>query len=82
MFMFPALLRSALQQGLYREYQTFKYNDSKIKGTIDVNKYIAKNVPFMGKVAYSTREYAQDNDITELIRHTIEFMKTKKYGQS
>ena len=36
----------------------------------------------MGKVAYSTREYAQDNDITELIRHTIEFMKTKKYGQS
>ena len=82
MFMFPALLRSALQQGLYREYQTFKYNDSKIKGTIDINRHVAKNIPFMGKVAYSTREYAQDNDITELIRHTIEFMKTKKYGQS
>ena len=26
MFMFPALLRAALKQGLYREYQTFKYN--------------------------------------------------------
>ena len=47
MFMFPALLKSALQQGLYREYQTFQYNDSKIKGTIDVNRHIAKNVPFM-----------------------------------
>ena len=82
MFMFPALLRVALKQGLYREYQTFKYNDSKIKGTIDINRHVAKNVPFTGKVAYSTREYAQDNDITELIRHTIEFMKTKKYGQS
>lgn len=33
-------------------------------------------------MAYSTREYTYDNDMTELIRHTIEFMKSKRYGQS
>lgn len=82
MFMFPYFLKSALRQGLYREYQNYKHNDANLKGSIDVGRHIAKNVPFVGNIAYSTREYSHDNGMTELIRHTIEFMKTKKYGQS
>ena len=82
MFMFPYFLKSALRQGVYREYQTFKHNDTNLRGTIDVRRHIAKNVPFVGNIAYSTREYSHDNSMTELIRHTIEFMKTKKYGVS
>ena len=82
MFMFPYFLKAALRQGLYREYQTFKHNDSNLRGTIDVGRHIARNVPFVGNIAYSTREYCHDNSLTELIRHTIEFMKTKRYGQS
>lgn len=81
MFMFPYFLKSALRQGLYREYQNYQHNDAHVKGTIDISRHIVRNVPFVGNIAYSTREYSQDNDITELIRHTIEFMKTKKYGQ-
>ena len=82
MFMFPYFLKSALRQGVYREYQTFKHNDANLRGTIDVGRHIAKNVPFVGNIAYSTREYSHDNSMTELIRHTIEFMKTKMYGMS
>ena len=82
MFMFPYFLKSALRQGFYREYQNYKHNDANLKGTIDVGRHIAKNVPFVGNIAYSTREYSHDNNMTELIRHTIEFMRTKKYGQS
>ncbi len=82
MFMFPFFLKTALRQGLYREYQNYKHNDANIKGPIDIGRHIACNIPFMGNVAYSTREYSQDNNMTELIRHTIEFMKTKRYGQS
>ena len=82
MFMFPHLLKNAMRQGIYREYQNFKHNDAKLKGTIDWKRHIAQNIPFAGNVAYSTREYTYDNDMTELIRHTIEFMKSKRYGQS
>lgn len=82
MFMFPHLLRNAMRQGIYREYQNFKHNDAKLKGTIDWGRHIAQNIPFAGNVAYSTREYTYDNDMTELIRHTIEFMKSKRYGLS
>lgn len=82
MFMFPYFLKAAMRQGVYREYQNFRHNDANLKGTIDIGQHIAKNVPFVGNIAYSTREYSHDNNMTELIRHTIEFMKTKRYGQS
>ena len=82
MFMFPYFLKSALRQGVYREYQNYRHNDANLKGTIDIGRHIARNIPFVGNIAYSTREYSHDNNMTELIRHTIEFMKTKKYGLS
>ena len=82
MFMFPYLLKDALRQGLYREYQNFSHNDANVRGTINVGRHIARNIPFAGNIAYSTREYSHDNSITQLIRHTIEFMKTKKYGKA
>lgn len=81
MFMFPYLLKAAMKQGAYREYKNYKRNDSNLKGTIDIGRHIARNIPFVGNIAYSTREYSHDNYMSELIRHTIEFMKTKRYGQ-
>lgn len=81
MFMFPYLLKAAMKQGVYREYKNYKRNDSNLKGTIDIGRHIVRNVPFVGNIAYSTREYSHDNNMSELIRHTIEFMETKRYGQ-
>ena len=82
MFMFPYLLKSALKQGLYREYQKQECNDANMKGTININKCIRQNLPFNGRISYTVRNYSCDNSITQLIRHTIEFMRSKKYGQS
>ncbi len=82
MFMFPYFLKSALRQGIFREYQNYGHNDANIRGTININRHILWNMPFRGNVAYTTREYSCDNNMTELIRHTIEYMKTKKYGKA
>lgn len=82
MFMFPYYLKSALRQGIFREYQNYGHNDANIRGTININRHIVWNMPFRGNVAYTTREYSCDNNMTELIRHTIEYMKTKKYGKA
>mgnify|MGYP003447396082 CR=1 FL=1 len=82
MFAFPALLNKALSQGIIKEYQTHEYNDPNIKGSIDVQRHIRMNIPFNGKVAYKTREHSYDNFTTELIRHTIEFIKTSEFGSA
>ena len=82
MFLFPHFLKKALAQGLFRQYQTFKRNDANVKGAIDVNRHIKLNVPFGGKIAYNSRERTFDNPITQLIRHTVEFIKTKNFGNA
>ena len=53
---------------------THKYNDSNVRGVIDVSRHIKYNEPFNGAIAYTTREYSYDNHITQLIRHTIDFI--------
>ena len=74
--MFPYFLQKALYQGVYREYVRREHNDSKPRGAINFNAHIKANYPFKnGKIAYTTTEYVYDNSITQLIRHTIEFLK-------
>lgn len=74
LYLFPLYLKNAISQGVYRQYITHKYNDANVRGVIDVNRHIKYNEPFNGAVAYTTREYSYDNHITQLIRHTIEFI--------
>ncbi|WP_315351648.1 hypothetical protein [Segatella oris] len=81
MLMFPHLLKSALQQGVFREYRSLRHNDSNVRGVIDVGRHLRTNIPFAGRIAYSTRDYSCDNDVTQLIRHTIEFMRTSRFGR-
>ena len=80
LFIFPRYLKLAMRKGVYKTYIQNLYNDSNVKGTIDVVRHIRKNTPFVGKIAYNQREFSYDNYLMELIRHTIEFIKTKPYG--
>ena len=79
-YLFPTFLKRAMKQGMYREYQTRRYNDANVKGRIDISRHIRQNIPFAGKIAYTTREYAQDNHLTQLIRHTIEYISRHRYS--
>ena len=79
-YMFPAILKKAMRQGIYKEYRRFRHNNANVRGTIDISRHIRENIPFRGTVAYNTREFCFDNSITELIRHTIEYIKTIPSG--
>ena len=81
LYLFPFYLKKALRQGLYKEYHRQEYNDSNVKGTVDFKRQIRYNMPFIGNVAYTVREHSFDNKITQLIRHTIEFIKQHKFAQ-
>ncbi|MBP5370157.1 MAG: hypothetical protein J6Z01_17065 [Bacteroidales bacterium] len=80
--MFPYYLNKSLKQGVFKTYQKFERNDSRVKGVINVDRHIKLNIPFMGKIAYTSRECSYDNPMIQLIRHTIEYIKSKKYGKS
>ncbi len=80
LYLFPYYLKKAYSQGLYKAYKKEEYNDSNIKGTINIKRHILKNIPFMGKIAYTTREHSYNNNLTQLVRHTIEHIKTHPFG--
>lgn len=79
LFLFPYYLKTAMRKGLFKRYVRNRYNDGNVKGRIDIARHIKQNTPFIGNVAYSQREFSYDNSLTELVRHTIEFIKRKPY---
>lgn len=81
-YLFPAYLSVAMKQGVYRAYVTREYNDANVRGPIDVARHIRCNMPFNGKIAYHTREYTTDNSVTQLVRHTIEYIRSLSFGDS
>ncbi len=80
LFLFPRYLKNAMRKGIFKTYISHHYNDFNIKGSVDVARHIRKNIPFTGKIAYKMREFSYDNHLVQLIRHTIEFIKSKPYG--
>lgn len=80
LFLFPQYLKRAMRKGIYKTYIRRRYNDGNVKGIIDIARHIKEDTPFTSRIAYSQREYSFDNDLTELIRHTIEFIRKKSYG--
>lgn len=79
-FLFPHYLKKAARKGAFKTYIRKQYNDSNVRGTIDVASHIRRNTPFIGNISYSQREYSYDNYLMELVRHTIEYIKAKPYG--
>ena len=81
LYLFPLYLKRAISQGVYRHYNTKKYNDANVRGVIDINRHIKYNEPNNGNIAYTTREFSYDNHITQLIRHTIECISKYQVGE-
>ena len=67
-------LIEAYRDGLYKEYIRREYNDYNFKGVMDVNRHLKLNTPFIGKTAYTVREYTYDNEILCLMRQTIDYI--------
>ena len=82
LYLFPHYLKKAMRQGLFKQYQNKRFNDANVRGIVNVSRHIRDNIPFKGTICYDTREHSCDNNITQLIRHTIEFIKQKPLGKA
>jgi len=77
--LFPHYLKRAFRQGLFKKYKRFHYNNPNVKGAIDVKRHIGQNIPFTGNISYTTREFSFDNPVTQLIRHTINYLENRNW---
>lgn len=70
-FLFRRRFLEASAVGMFKEYHAFNHNDTRIRGRIDVNEHLRRNIPFRGTVAYATHEITFDNPTNHLIRHAL-----------
>lgn len=78
MIIFVNQLKKAMRRGVFRQYRQFSYNDSNVRGQIDIPRYIKYDVPANGKIAYNTREYTVNNYYNMLFLRAFDKME-KKY---
>ena len=76
-YIFPYMLKRAVRQGMFRAYRSFARNDDRVRGVIDIGRFIKCDIPFAGKIAYRSREYTENNHINHLIRHVIEYIRSR-----
>lgn len=76
-YLFPAALKAAYRQGVFRAYRTIRYDDDRVKGVADISRFIRNDMPFSGKVSYTARVRSENNPVNQLIRHVIELIWRK-----
>lgn len=74
--LFRKQLSAACELGLYREYHQNHHNDLRYRGKFEIDTHLKRNTPFVGNIAYTTRDISFDNPLNHLIRHALE--KTRK----
>ena len=77
-FKFATVLKEAYEKGYYRTYQKFQRNDDRLKGTIDIARYIKENMGMNnGKISYSHKEKTINNYLNHLLLETYDYIREK-----
>lgn len=65
--LFVRRLDEAMNNGLLRQYKTFRNNDWNFRGRLDLQRHIKENVPLMNGIAYVKREIDYDVPVNQLL---------------
>ncbi len=79
LFWYKEQLQKAMLKGYFRTYRTYRNNDDRLRGSIDVSRHIKQNMgQSNGKISYSYRENTIDNYLNMLIVAAYKHLK-KRY---
>lgn len=81
-FMFIQALEKASILGLPKKYQKVEDRLTKIKGKVDFNSFIKKDIPFNGKASIQYRDRIDIQEITDVLFYTLFIIKNKFSSQS
>jgi 5-methylcytosine-specific restriction endonuclease McrBC regulatory subunit McrC len=77
-YLFVQTLEKAFLLGLPKSYTTIKHHDMKLKGNIDINRFIKNDIPFKGKVSSKSREQKEIQEIIDVLHKTVSIIEKSK----
>jgi len=66
-YMFIQKLEKAFLLGLPKSYVSINHHEMKVKGKIDINKFIKHDIPFKGKISSTSREQKETQEIIDVL---------------
>ncbi len=79
-YMFVQNLEKAFLLGMPKSYQSIQHHDIKLKGTIDINKFIKNDIPFKGKISSVSREQREVQEIINVLHKAVNTIETNGFN--
>lgn len=76
-YMFVQNLEKAFLLGLPKAYKSIEHHEMKLKGKIDINKFIKYDIPFQGKISSVSREQKEIQEIIDVLYKAIKIIDNK-----
>lgn len=79
-YMFIQNLEKAFLLGLPKAYRSINHHEMKLKGKIDINKFIKYDIPFQGKVSSVSREQKEIQEIIDVLYKAVKIIEKNKFN--
>lgn len=70
-YLFIQNLEKAFLLGLPKAYKSIRHHDMKLRGTIDINRFIKHDIPFKGKISSVSREQKEIQEIIDVLHKAV-----------
>ena len=77
-YMFLQKLEKAFLLGVPKSYTSIHHHDMKVKGKIDINRFIKYDIPFRGKISSVSREQKEIQEIIDVLYKAISIIEKDK----
>ena len=74
-YMFVQNLEKAFLLGLPKAYKSIEHHEMKLKGKIDINKFIKYDIPFQGKISSVSREQKEIQEIIDVLYKAVKIIE-------
>ncbi len=74
-YMFVQKLEKAFLLGIPKAYITIRHHDMKLKGKIDINRFIRNDIPFKGKISSVSREQREIQEVIDVLYKAINIIE-------
>ncbi|MGE4457131.1 MAG: hypothetical protein AB7E13_09350, partial [Arcobacteraceae bacterium] len=73
-YMFVQNLEKAFLLGLPKAYRSISHHEMKLKGKIDINRFIKYDIPFQGKISSVSREQKEIQEIIDTLYKAVKII--------
>src|SRR5574344_2849405 len=73
-YMFIQNLEKAFLLWLPKAYKSIEHHEMKLKGKIDINKFIKYDIPFQGKISSVSREQKESQEIIDVLYKAVKII--------